>query len=58
MNQALDQQDMVSAYIRFVTEKDLQDLSSVVALLAVLRLDELAHHGHIQGPHQISHEHE
>ena len=29
-----------------------------VALLAVLRLDELAHHGHIQGPHQISHEHE
>ena len=33
MNQALDQQDMVSAYIRFVTEKDLPDLSSVVTLL-------------------------
>src|SRR5579862_4933652 len=58
MYQPLDQQNVLSANIGFMAEKDLHHLGGLASLLpAVLRLDELADHRNFQSAHQVSHEH-
>src|SRR6202035_3769882 len=49
---------MLAANIRLMAEEDFHNLSASVSLLAVFRLDELAHHGNLKRPHQIGHKHE
>src|ERR1039458_9197976 len=59
MHQALDQQDVLAANIRFMAEEYFHNLSRLAALLlAVFGLDELADHWNLQRAHQVGHENE
>ena len=59
MNQSLDDQQVLSANVRLVAEKNLQYPARAILLAQVVfGFDELADHRYFQVAHQVRHEHE